>query len=66
MKIKKHKKQALIPIETDIHCHLLPGVDDGVKTVEESINILKQAIQSGVKNVVFTPHFFYLCGFYKS
>lgn len=66
MKIKKHKKQALIPIETDIHCHLLPGVDDGVKTVEESINILKQAIQSGVKNVVFTPHFSYRRGFNKT
>lgn len=41
---------------TDYHCHILPGVDDGVKTMEDSLAILKRYEGLGVKNVWFTPH----------
>lgn len=41
---------------TDWHCHLLPGVDDGVKTMEETLRILDSYEQSGVKEVWLTPH----------
>lgn len=41
---------------TDYHCHLLPGVDDGVQTVEESLEILRQYEQLGIREVWFTPH----------
>lgn len=41
---------------TDYHSHLLPGVDDGVQTVEESLEILRQYEQLGILEVWFTPH----------
>lgn len=40
----------------DWHCHLLPGVDDGVQTMEESLQILSLYEQLGVKEVWLTPH----------
>ena len=41
---------------TDWHCHLLPGVDDGVQTVEETLQILALYEELGVKEVWLTPH----------
>lgn len=41
---------------TDWHSHLLPGVDDGVQTIEESLQILSLYESLGVKEVWFTPH----------
>lgn len=41
----------------DIHTHVLYGIDDGAKTIEESLNILKKAALSGVTDIVLTPHF---------
>jgi protein-tyrosine phosphatase len=40
----------------DVHCHLLPGVDDGSPTAEVSIPVLRQFVASGVRTVVCTPH----------
>ena len=40
----------------DWHCHLLPGVDDGVQTMEESLQILSFYEQLGVSEVWLTPH----------
>ena len=40
----------------DCHCHLLPGVDDGVKKVEETIQILDEWELLGMKEVWLTPH----------
>lgn len=41
---------------TDWHCHLLPGVDDGVQTMEETLQILSLYEQLGIKEVWLTPH----------
>lgn len=41
---------------TDWHSHILPGVDDGVQTLEESIKILTEYEQQGIKEVWLTPH----------
>lgn len=41
----------------DIHSHLLPSVDDGSKSLEETINLIKLAIQDGVSDICITPHF---------
>lgn len=41
---------------TDYHCHILPGVDDGVKTIEDSLAILKRYEDFGIKSVWLTPH----------
>lgn len=41
----------------DIHCHILPGLDDGARTTEESIDLLKMEYRQGVRHIIFTPHF---------
>ncbi len=41
----------------DIHCHILPGVDDGAKSMEQTLRLLKEEYSQGVRGVVFTPHF---------
>ena len=41
---------------TDWHCHILPGVDDGVLTMDESLQILAEYERLGVKEVWLTPH----------
>ena len=41
---------------TDIHAHLLPGIDDGPKTTKEALSIVKGLVQLGYKRLVATPH----------
>ncbi len=41
----------------DMHCHVLPGVDDGPKTVEESVETVKRAASQGIDRMILTPHF---------
>lgn len=41
---------------TDWHCHLLPGVDDGVKGLTETLELLSRYEQLGVRRVWLTPH----------
>lgn len=40
----------------DIHNHILPGIDDGAKTVEESIQLLKGFAEYGIHDFIATPH----------
>jgi protein-tyrosine phosphatase len=40
----------------DIHCHLLPGVDDGSKSWEMSVEMCRIAAADGIKHIVCTPH----------
>jgi|SRR5579883_578581 protein-tyrosine phosphatase len=40
----------------DLHCHILPALDDGAKTIEESLAMAEEAIQDGITHVVATPH----------
>lgn len=40
----------------DIHCHLLPGLDDGPDSLEESLQMVEAAIADGITHVVATPH----------
>lgn len=41
----------------DIHCHILPGFDDGSSGLEESLSMARMAVSSGVTGIVATPHF---------
>ena len=43
---------------TDFHTHILPGIDDGSQSVEESIALLRLQAAQGVTRVVATPHFY--------
>ena len=40
----------------DIHCHILPGVDDGARTLDESLQMLQTAKDAGITSIVCTPH----------
>ena len=50
---------------TDIHMHVIPGVDDGSRNLEESITMLRMSANQGVGAVVATPHSWYIdgCGY---
>ncbi len=41
----------------DIHNHLLYGIDDGSKSIEESIDVLKDLEQAGYTDIILTPHY---------
>ena len=40
----------------DVHSHLLPGVDDGSRSFEQSVDVLQRFAADGVECVVLTPH----------
>ncbi len=40
----------------DLHCHILPGVDDGPKTMEESLAVAECCVRDGITHIVATPH----------
>jgi len=40
----------------DIHSHILPGIDDGVRTMEEALAFARMAVEDGIKTLVATPH----------
>lgn len=42
----------------DVHCHCLPGIDDGCKTKEESLALLRQSKLDGIDAVFATPHYY--------
>ena len=44
---------------TELHCHILPGMDDGAKDVEMAIALLRKEKADGVTNIMFTSHFNY-------
>jgi len=48
----------------DLHTHILCGLDDGAKTIEESIEMCRMSYQDGIRTIVATPHI--LPGIYKN
>jgi protein-tyrosine phosphatase len=40
----------------DIHCHILPNVDDGSRSLEESLKMAERAVEDGIQEMVATPH----------
>lgn len=40
----------------DLHCHILPGIDDGAKTMEDSLEMAQAAVEEGITHIVATPH----------
>ncbi|MBK0377896.1 tyrosine-protein phosphatase [Mucilaginibacter segetis] len=44
------------PIGTDMHSHVLPGIDDGAQTPEDSIVLIKKMMELGISKIIATPH----------
>ena len=40
----------------DLHCHLLPAVDDGAQNLEESLAMAEKAVEQGITHILCTPH----------
>ena len=46
----------------DIHCHILPGIDDGAQNEKESFKMFRMAADAGIREMIATPHFHYKRG----
>ena len=55
-KVKSLRDSGLLNGVTDWHSHILPGVDDGIKTMEDSLKALAAMEKLGVKDLWLTPH----------
>ncbi|MDE6680269.1 MAG: capsular biosynthesis protein, partial [Muribaculaceae bacterium] len=55
-KVESLKDSGMFEGFTDWHSHILPGVDDGVKDMQTSLEILSRYEQLGVTKVWLTPH----------
>ena len=42
---------------TDLHCHILPAIDDGAKNAKVSMELLRMQNDAGITDIVCTPHF---------
>ena len=60
----KTKSQDPNPILTDIHSHLLPQLDDGVSSLQESEQLIQQFIKLGYSKLITTPHI--MSDFYRN
>lgn len=55
--MKKVAEQDIYTGFTDIHNHILFGVDDGSPDIETSLKMLRMAYEDGTRDMVLTPHF---------
>ncbi|SIS60816.1 tyrosine-protein phosphatase [Belliella pelovolcani] len=65
----KREQKKTLPLdlswmETDMHSHLIPGIDDGAKTLDQSIALIKRLQGYGLKKIITTPHI--MVEFYKN
>lgn len=42
----------------DLHCHILPGIDDGAKTLEDALEMARIAVADGITTTACTPHIY--------
>ncbi|WP_144606132.1 tyrosine-protein phosphatase [Algoriphagus algorifonticola] len=43
-------------LQADMHSHLIPGIDDGSKSIEESLDLVRRLSQYGLRKIITTPH----------
>ncbi len=58
---KKKARRLSTPVDlsvlgTDVHSHFIPGIDDGAKTIEDSVTMIAEMQKLGYKKVITTPH----------
>ncbi len=55
--LRRNRTYIDVPVlEVDVHSHLIPAIDDGAKTIEESLVLLKHMQALGYRKVITTPH----------
>ncbi len=53
---KKKQEPLQLCFNTDIHCHVLPGIDDGSPDVSTSVELIKRMRSWGINRIIATPH----------
>ena len=53
---RRNKEQVKLFYHTDIHSHILPGVDHGSQSIEQSLEMLQEEINMGISHVILTSH----------
>ncbi|MGL4292691.1 MAG: tyrosine-protein phosphatase [Bacteroidales bacterium] len=53
---KKEAEMLPLPFQTDIHCHIIPGVDDGSPDLETSVLLISKMKEWGINKIIATPH----------
>ncbi len=53
---KKSKEPNKLFFHTDIHCHVIPGIDDGSPNVEKSVELVRRMKAIGLTRIIATPH----------
>lgn len=59
-KSKKRKKAEVVDWDLplwDMHCHILPEVDDGSESLEDSLKMIQMEMEEGVTDIMLTPHY---------
>ena len=61
MLLRKGPRQrpGVLPQMIDMHCHILPGVDDGIQSLNDAVAVAKLASQGGIDTICASPHFPY-------
>ncbi len=59
IKQKQSEPRDLSALVTDVHSHLIPGIDDGAKSLDESIQLILGLQDMGYKKIITTPHIMY-------
>ena len=54
--LKKKNNTPKLPYTTEVHCHVLPGIDDGSPDVEHSLALIHQMKEWGLERIIATPH----------
>ena len=52
----RKKTNAKLFYSTDVHCHILPGVDHGAKDLNNAIELIKAQMDMGINQIILTPH----------
>ena len=55
-KNKSNEAAGYFPVSTDIHSHILPGIDDGSPDIDTSIALITGLMKLGLKKSIATPH----------
>ena len=61
---KRHTNFNYDSIMVDMHSHVLPGIDDGAKTPQDSVILIRKMMDLGIKKVIATPHI--MVDFYRN
>ena len=52
----RKKTNAKLFYSTDVHCHILPGVDHGARDIDNAIELIKAQMDMGINQIILTQH----------